>query len=168
MTERASAAAASLQGRFRVNNRRGGGGVRGRRVWTQERNLSITRTHNQSRKVGETRNGRPSKLGSGRWPLPNIASGLASGCPSSRMYCRWMYIHHCSRRQFPVLSVPYSLNPPQSPAHACSTPGSTDSSTTMDNWMACTLVDTLVSPLLPWRRPLSIPSCCLARSCNFC
>jgi hypothetical protein len=46
--ERASAAAASLQGRLRENNRRGGGGRKARNTRSRERNLSITIPRSQS------------------------------------------------------------------------------------------------------------------------
>jgi hypothetical protein len=45
--ERASATAASLRGTLRVNNRRGGGGVRARNTGWLEGNLSITITQNK-------------------------------------------------------------------------------------------------------------------------
>jgi hypothetical protein len=48
MPERTSAAAASLWGRLRANNRRGGGGGKARSTRVRERNLSITITRKQS------------------------------------------------------------------------------------------------------------------------
>jgi hypothetical protein len=55
--ERALAAAASLQGRLRANNWRGGGGRKARNTGARKRNLSITITRNQSSTVWEARNG---------------------------------------------------------------------------------------------------------------
>jgi hypothetical protein len=49
--KRASAAAASLQGRLRANNRRGIGGGKARNTGAQKRKPSITITRNQSSKV---------------------------------------------------------------------------------------------------------------------
>jgi hypothetical protein len=46
---------ASLQGRLRADNRRGGEGVKAGNTWAQGRNLSITRTRNQSRTEREMR-----------------------------------------------------------------------------------------------------------------
>jgi hypothetical protein len=49
--KRASATAASLQGRLRANKRRGGGGGKARNTYAQERNFSITITQNHSSTV---------------------------------------------------------------------------------------------------------------------